>query len=57
MNCYFYLVLTLGYGDEWLSNLTQDYQIKCASEWSGVLSSERVCAAIGSANRVAKAGY
>jgi hypothetical protein len=40
-----------------LSNLTQDDEIKCASEWSGVLSSQRVYAVVRSAKRVAKVGH
>ena len=40
-----------------LSNLTQDDETKCASEWSGVLSSQRVYVGIGSAKRVAKASH
>jgi hypothetical protein len=40
-----------------LSKLTQDDEIKCASEWSGVLSSQRVYAAVRSAKRVDKAGH
>ena len=38
-------------------NFTQDNKIKCASEWSGVLSFERVYAGVGSVKRVAKAGH
>ena len=40
-----------------LSNLTQDDEIKCASGWSGVLSFQRVYAAVRSAKRVAKASH
>jgi hypothetical protein len=40
-----------------LSNLTQDDKIKCASEWSGVLISQRVYAAVRSAKRVPKADH
>ena len=40
-----------------LPNLTQDDEIKCVSEWSGVLNSQRVYAAISSAKRVAKPGH
>ena len=37
--------------------VTQDDEIKYASEWSGVLSSQRVYAAVRSAKRVALASH
>ena len=40
-----------------LSNLNQDDEIKCASEWSGVLNSQRVYEAVRSDKRVAKADH